>query len=436
MTPWHTLPHDDIYSTFDTGPDHGLNADGVDRARNQYGSNVLPHEAKKPGYRVLLEQINNPIIIILLVAAVLTGLLADLTDSIVIFAVVIINTLIGYFQETRAEAALRALKDLTSPTARVLRHGTQSTMPSTELVCGDIVFVESGSKVPADIRLVEARELMVDESMLTGESLHVYKQADANVASNAGIGDRHNMLHTGTAVQRGRGKGVVVAVGVNTELGTITKNILETEESISPLQQRLARFGKNLSFAIGIAIAVLFLAGLAQGNSLLQMFLTAVGLAVAAIPEGLPVSVTVALSIGVYAMAKKNAIIRKLAAVETLGSTTVICTDKTGTLTENAMTVTRIVAGTRHYEVSGTGYSGDGVITGEDGPLTDIQHDSPLGRTLLIGAICTESRLVERDGETHLVGDPTEGALLASARKAGIKMETLSTRYPVEDLRP
>ncbi|PLX25796.1 MAG: ATPase [Ignavibacteria bacterium] len=433
---WYTESINEIVRTFDSDIDQGLTAEAITRSGAQYGINQLPKEKQSSALLILLEQINNPIIYILLIAAVLTAFLADPADSIVIFAVVIINTLIGYYQENKAEAAMRALKDLTSPTARTIRHGTQMTLPSTELVCGDIVLVESGTKIPADIRLIDAQDLVIDESMLTGESLHVRKRPDAPVADGAALGDRLNMLYSGTVVQRGRGRGIVVAVGVQSELGKITKTIVEAEDAISPLQLRLARFGKKLSISIGIAIGVMFLAGWLQGNSLLQMFLTSVGLAVSAIPEGLPVSVTVALSIGVYSMAKKNAIIRKLAAVETLGSTTVICTDKTGTLTENAMTVTRIVAGSRHYEVSGLGYDRRGSITSAGAPIDTLDPHSALGRTLCIGALCTESRLEFSGDDGVLIGDPTEGALLASAAKGGCHAATLQKSTPVLAVRP
>jgi len=436
MTHWHIQSAENILRHFSSDLDSGLSTEQVAHSRQEHGANELPREKRKPWWKVLLEQINNPIIYILLVAAILTAILADPVDSIVIFVVVIVNTLIGYYQETKAEAALRALKDLTSPSARVFRDGTQETLSSTELVCGDIVYVESGTKVPADIRLIETQELVIDESMLTGESLPVTKRAEVDIEEDAALGDRLNMIYSGTVVQRGRGKGIVVAVGTHTELGQITRNIIEAEETMSPLQQRLEKFGKKLSMAIGIAIGIIFLAGWLQGNSLLQMFLTAVGLAVSAIPEGLPVSVTVALSIGVYAMAKKNAIIRKLAAVETLGSTTVICTDKTGTLTENAMTVTRIVAADSVYTVSGLGYATEGEITLGDDRVERPAPDSALGRTLLIGALCTESRLERRNGEVKLVGDPTEGALLASAGKAGWNLRELRDNHPIVNIRP
>jgi Ca2+-transporting ATPase len=437
MQQWQTATMEHIVDYFGTNLADGLSAEGVAQSRDRFGLNELPKEKVRPWYVTLMMQINNPIIYILLIAAVLTAFLADPADSIVIFAVVLINTLIGYYQESKAESAMRALKDLTSPTARVLRHQTQVTLPSGELVCGDIVMVESGSKVPADIRLVETQELVIDESMLTGESLHVSKSADAVVPEESALGDHLNMLYAGTVVQRGRGRGVVVAVGAETQLGQITRNIVEAEETISPLQLRLEIFGKKLSLAIGIAIAIIFVAGWLQGNSLLQMFLTSVGLAVSAIPEGLPVSVTVALSIGVYSMAKKNAIIRKLAAVETLGSTTVICTDKTGTLTENAMTVTRIVAGGERYVVTGQGYGFTGSIAPESGEATaPVATSSALGRALMIGALCTESRLDLKDGVVKLVGDPTEGALLASAAKAGFDAQELAASFPIINIRP
>lgn len=436
MNIWHTIPAAQVAQQFGSDLERGLNSDAVNASRAAHGGNELPQEKRKPAILLFLQQANNPIIYILLVAGVLTALLADVADSIVIFAVVIVNTLIGYYQETKAESAMRALKDLTAPVARTLRHGVQTTLPATELVCGDIVFVESGTKVPADIRLIDTRELVVDESMLTGESLPVTKRAEAVIAEHAPLGDRLTMLYSGTVVQRGRGRGVVVAVGVRTELGQITQNIIDAEATISPLEQRLQRFGKNLSIAIGIAIGIIFLAGWLQGNSLLTMFLTSVGMAVSAIPEGLPVSVTVALSIGVYTMAKKNAIIRKLSAVETLGSTTVICTDKTGTLTENAMTVTRIATADGDYQVSGQGYEGKGQITAADGSTRTIESDPALNMTLRIGALCTESRLEREEGRVQLVGDPTEGALLASAMKGGVDIDAVQKEWTLTGMQP
>jgi len=396
MSLWHVQPASEIIAQFGSNPDDGLSAAQVEKSRHEYGSNELPKERKKPAFVLFLEQFNNPIIYILLVAGVLTALLADPLDSIVIFAVVIVNTLIGYYQESKAEAALNALKNLTAPAARAVRGGMQTTMPATELVCGDIVFVESGSKIPADIRLMNSQELVVDESMLTGESLAVTKNTAADVEEQSALGDRFNMLYAGTVVQRGRGKGIVVAVGAKSALGIITKNIVEAEEKQSPLQLRLEDFGKKLSMAIGAAILVIFIAGYFQGNSILQMFLTSVGMAVSAIPEGLPVSVTVALSIGVYTMAKKNAIIRKLAAVETLGSTTVICTDKTGTLTENAMTVTDIIVPEGHFKVTGQGYEPEGTIVDADGKTVNVleNRESPLAYVLRIGLLCTESKVI------------------------------------------
>ena len=434
---WHSIPLDDVVIHFESDLASGLGGEAIEHSRSKHGRNELPREKTKSPVLLFLEQFNNPIIIILIVAGILTAVIADAADSIVIFVCVVVNTVIGFYQETKAEAALNALKELTSPSARVLRNGTQSTLPATELVCGDVVFVESGTKVPADIRLVETQELVVDESMLTGESLASTKRAAADVPEQASLGDRLNMIYAGTVVQRGRGKGIVTAVGVLSELGIITKNIIEAGTSISPLQYRLEKFGKKLSIAIGIAILVIFVGGIMQDNSLLQMFMTAVGMAVSAIPEGLGVSVTVALSIGVYAMAKRNAIIRKLAAVETLGSTTIICTDKTGTLTANAMTVTRIVADGHSYRVTGLGYGREGGLLDEKGASVTISdRNAPLAYVLRIGLLCTESKVIEEGGKAKVVGDPTEGALIVSARKAGFNEEQEAEAQPILDLRP
>ncbi len=433
---WHSLPPEAAFARFGTDPEKGLSREQVDASRRLHGPNELPKERTKSPFLVYLGEFNNPIIYILLVAAIVTSLVADISDSLVIFAVVFINTGIGFYQERKAEAALNALKNLTSPLARVVRDGAQQTLNAAELVCGDLILVESGTKIQVDIRLSESKELSVDESILTGESLPVGKDAAELLPADAFLGNRINMLYAGTIVQRGRGQGIVTAVGAGTELGLITKNIVEAERNISPLQRRLAQFGKGLSIAIGIVIIAIFLAGVLEGNSILQMFLTSVGMAVSAIPEGLPVSVTVALSIGVYAMARKHAIIRKLDAVETLGSTTVICTDKTGTLTANAMTVTRIFAEGRYYEVTGTGYNPSGAILLEGRPVGEIGKRTPLGLALRAGLLCTESKIVRANGSATLVGDPTEGALIAAALKAGFSDEEEETDFPVIDMRP
>jgi P-type Ca2+ transporter type 2C len=439
MKNWHVQSLNSIISEFQSDSEKGLSASQVEKSLAKHGANELPKERQKSAIVLFLTQFQNPIIYILIVAGILTSIVADPMDSIVIFAVVIINTFIGYYQESKAEAALNALKNLTSPSARVIRGGVQTTLPSTELVCGDIVFVESGTKIPADIRLINTQELVIDESMLTGESLTVSKKADAQVEEESPLGDRFNMIYSGTVVQRGRGKGIVIAVGSHSELGIITKNIVEAVEMQSPLQIRLADFGKKLSMAIGVAIAIIFVAGYVQGNSLLDMFLTSVGMAVSAIPEGLPVSVTVALSIGVYTMAKKDAIIRKLSAVETLGSTTVICTDKTGTLTENAMTVSQIFVADGKYTVSGKGYDPEGDILDANGNVVSLaeNRESPLAYVLRIGLLCTESKLVYNRGESaKLVGDPTEGALISSAWKGGLLPDDEQGLYPIINIRP
>jgi cation-transporting ATPase F len=434
---WHHLPVEEARARFATDAARGLAADRVPAARAAYGRNEMPKARETPALVLFLKQFQNPIIVILLAAAVLTAVLAELSDSIVVFVVVVVNTVIGFVQERKAEAALRALKNLTSPSARVVRGGVQEVVPAAELVCGDVVLVESGGKVPADLRLAGAHELTVDESTLTGESMPVVKNPDAAVAADAALGDRFTMLYSGTVVTRGRGRGIVVAVGARTELGAIAQSIADAETQMSPLQIRLAKFGRKLSVAIGIAILFLFLAGILEGVSLMQMLLTSVGMAVSAIPEGLPVSVTVALSIGVYMMAKQQAIIRRLASVETLGSTTVICTDKTGTLTANAMTVTRIVAGGVRYTADGIGYAPHGTIAVEGGaPVAPDALPDALRRTLRVGVLCTESHLTRDGGAWNVVGDPTEGALLTAAMKGGVDPSAECAAAPRLGIRP
>jgi magnesium-transporting ATPase (P-type) len=437
MTQWHAQSIDQTLEFFASNAHGGLTAAQVDPARERHGANEMPRGRTRSAVVQFLRGFNNPIIYVLMGAGILTTFLADAVDSIVIFVVVIVNTVIGYYQETKAEAALQALMDLTAPTARIIRHGVQTTLPATEIVCGDIVLLESGTKVPADLRLVETQELVVDESMFTGESLPVTKQAGATIAPDAAMGDRLTMAYAGTAVQRGRARGVVVAVGPYTELGAIAQSVASTDFATSPLQHRLASFGKRLSIAIGIAIAVIFLAGwLLAGNNVIQMLLTAVGMAVSAIPEGLPVSVTVALSIGVYTMAKKNAVIRRLDAVESLGSTTVICTDKTGTLTENAMVVTHIAAGGTIHTVTGRAYEREGAIRRPDGVAADPAQNAALEATLRVGALCTETRLARADGRQTVVGDPTEGAMLVAAAKGGLDPDTIGETWPQLDIYP
>lgn len=425
---------DELLGHLNVDAAYGLDDARVEQMRERYGANRLPEVRPKSKVRLFLEQFNNPLIYILFGAAVLTTIVSDIAEAATIFFVVVFNAIIGYVQEQRAGERLKAVKGLSAPTARVVRDGEQRSVPTGDVVVGDIVLLESGVRVPADVRLVETIELSIDESMLTGETLPVLKQSTAAVTAEAALGDRVTMAYAGATVRKGRGRGVVVSVGERSEIGKISKGIAEAVENISPLEERLARFGKVMALAIVIVIVVLFGIGLLRGYNATQMLLTSVGLAVSAIPEGLPIAVTVALSIGVYQMARRNAIVRRMNAVETLGSTTVICSDKTGTLTRNQMTTVMIASGDRIYSLTGGGYDPAGSLLDDADEPTTVPPDSPLEWTLRIGLFCTESsfRDTHDDGGTadgaasgvpaqrELVGDPTEGAMIVAAEKAGI----------------
>ena len=305
-----------------------------------------------------------------------------------------------------------------APTARVIRNKNQIIIPAEDLVVGDIVLLESGMRVPADARLIDTNSLLVDESMLTGESFAINKKYDAILSESAPLGDRITMVYSGTIIQKGRATGVVTAVGKHTEFGKISEKVAEAEETVSPLQIQIAKFGKGLSIGILLIVIAIFIVGFLRGYEWITMFMTSVGLAVSAIPEGLPVAVTITLSIGIYQMAKHKAIVKKLAAVETLGSTNVICTDKTGTLTKNQMTVTRIFAGGEEYDVVGSGYQKDGFVKPKNSESKVFATDNKsLEMVAFVGSLCTETTMIENGAEWELTGDPTEGALMIAANK-------------------
>lgn len=413
----------------------GLNDADIQKARETYGYNELPPPKETPIWLQFLQEFNDPIMYILIAAGIVNALVAEPKDALVIAFVVILNTVVGFIQERRAESALQSLKKLTAPTARVLRNGQMLEIPARELVCGDVLLVESGTRIAADARVYEASTLQVDESMLTGESLAVTKKPDAMLDDHAPIGDRINMLFAGTIVQRGRGKAIVTGIGLNTEFSKISTEIQNADENESPLQERLEGFGKYLSIGIVAIVVLIFVIGWLRGNSPLTMALTAIGLAVSAIPEGLPMSVTITLSIGMRLMAKRNAVIRKLVAVETLGSTNVICSDKTGTLTRNQMTAVKLFTGGAEWRVSGTGYDKKGTITDTNGTNANIAANKSLEWLIKTGLLCTETRLKDAGAEAtafEIVGDPTEAALLVLAYKAGITPESEQWRVSVD----
>lgn len=415
---WYSKPLQEAIRFYDTSAENGLNDSDIAKNIAKYGKNELPKPKETPPIILFLQQFNDPIIYILIVAAVLNSILAEPKDAIVIGFVVLLNTIIGFVQESRAADALKALQDMTAPTARVIRSGIHKVVNTSELTLGDVIVLESGDRVPADARLIDSHNLLVNESMLTGESLRSEKNAKGIYELNSALGDRKNIVYSGTIVDKGRATAIVTGIGVNSEFGKISKNVLETESTDSPLQEKIEQFGKGLSIAILTTIVVIFLIGIYNDINWLQMFLASVGLAVSAIPEGLPVSVTITLSIGLYQMAKQNAVVKKLAAVETLGSTNVICTDKTGTLTKNQMTVVNFNVADTNYTVSGSGYAVEGEVTVNEQKINS-EHNEAIKIFSLVGQYCTESHIEKDDKNWVVTGDPTEAALMILNEKMG-----------------
>jgi potassium/sodium efflux P-type ATPase len=394
----------------------------------RYGPNKLAEEAKISKLKILLHQFTSPLIYILLIAGIVTLLLKEYIDSGVIFAVVIVNAIIGFIQEYKAEESVRALKKMVVPKAKVLREGKEKEINSEELVPGDIVLLVSGGKVPADLRLAHTIELKIDEAMLTGESVPAEKTTSAIREDRLTPGDQRNIAFMGTIAVTGRAKGIVVETGHKTVLGQIAEKVREVSAIKTPLQDKLERFAKFIGIIVIVFSAVVFGAGIMLGAKAAEMFMIAVATAVSAIPEGLPVAVTIAMAIGVARMARRNAIIRKLPAVETLGSTSVIGSDKTGTLTKNEMTVKVIYDGKHMYEVTGSGYEPKGEILHE-GMTVEVKDEKHLMRVLRIGFLCNESSVYEEEGQYKVDGDPTEGALIVSAMKALLSVDEEKEKY-------
>ena len=428
---WYQLSVEEIFEHLKTS-ELGLTEEEVKQRIKKYGPNKLAEEEKISKLKIMLHQFTSPLIYILLIAGVVTILLKEYIDSGVIFAVVILNAIIGFVQEYKAEKSVRALKKMVVPKARVIRDRKEKEVNSEELVPGDIVLLTSGMKVPADIRLIHTIELKIDESMLTGESVPVEKITTPIKQENLTPGDQKNMAFMGTIVVSGRAKGVVVETGERTILGKIAKEVKELTGVRAPLQDKIESFAKTIAFIVLGASVVLFLIGLLIGESAKDMFMTVVGAAVATVPEGLPIAVTVALAVGVVRMARQNAIIRKLTAVETLGSITVIGSDKTGTLTKNEMTVKLAYDGEHIYEFTGSGYDPSGEVLCEGISLKNLDPElkANLYTLLRIGLLCNESDIYEEDGFYKVNGDPTEGALIVSAMKAGLNKEEEKEKYP------
>ncbi len=430
MGKWHNLTVQEVMGKLGVDPERGLSLEESSRRLEKFGKNVLPEGKKKTFLDRLIEQLLDPMIILLLVASIISIFVGEFVDAIAIIVIVVLNAIIGIYQEYKAESALDALKTLTTPHARVLRDGAIMDISIENIVPGDVILLEAGDKVPADVYIIESFGLMVDESILTGESHSVMKESGI-IEEDASLADRKNMLYMGTSIVKGRAKGIVVSTGSATELGKIASSLASMEEERTPLQKKMAQFSKKLSvITLGI-VAVVFLLGIYRGWSssintfqlMLDQFMVAVSLAVAAVPEGLPAVMTLVLAIGVIEMASENAIVKKLAAVETLGSTTYICTDKTGTLTQNQMTVRRVwVPSVGELEVTGEGYNPTGEIKG--------QFTKELSLILQISVLCNDAHLKKIDNTWSVVGDPTEGALLVLAKKGSIDIAMLREECP------
>ncbi|WP_019023905.1 MULTISPECIES: cation-transporting P-type ATPase [unclassified Thioalkalivibrio] len=433
-TAWHALKPDVALSECDSRRE-GLSAEAARERLDQYGSNQLRPPEQASLIRRFFRHFHNILIYILLAAAAGTALLGHWVDTGVILAVVLINTLIGFVQEGKAEKALDAIRKMLSPRALALRDGHRREVPAEELVPGDIVYLQAGDRVPADLRLLEVKNLRIEEAVLTGESVAVEKYPEA-VAREADLGDRTCMAFSGTLVAFGRGHGVVVATGEYTEIGRISSMLGEVESLQTPLVRQMEQFGRWLAGVVVVISAATFAFGYwVRSYPLDEMFLAAASLAVSSIPEGLPAIMTIALAIGVQKMARRNAIIRRLPAVETLGSVSTICSDKTGTLTRNEMTVQTVRTAGEEYGVSGVGYAPQGDFSVDQ---QDVEADEQpaLMEVLRAGLLCNDAQVFEREGEWVMEGDPTEGALVVAARKAGLDPHLEAERLPRTDVIP
>jgi len=432
---WYTFTPEKILEVLKSDRQIGLSWKQVEERTIKYGRNILPAQKKQSWVKRLAEQFNNVLIYILIAAAALTSILGHWIDTSVILTVVVINSMVGFLQEGKAEKALDAIRNMLSHNADVIRDGVKITLPADALVPGDIVILSSGDKVPADIRLIKTHSFQVQEAILTGESNPVEKQEKA-IDLTSSLADRSCMAYSSTLVTYGRAKGVVTATGADTEIGKISSLIGRIERITTPLLKQLAHFARLLTLSIVILAAITIVLGvLIHGYGWEEMFIAAVGLAVAAIPEGLPAIMTITLAIGVTRMAKQNAIIRRLPAVETMGAVSVICTDKTGTLTRNELSVDRIITSEHEFTVTGSGYTPRGEFFLNDKVITPNNY-SVLKTSICAAILCNESDLNKLDGEWKLSGNPTDGALLALALKAKMEIDFEKKSFPQTDLIP
>jgi Ca2+-transporting ATPase len=438
---WYQKTAEETLQALSSDPAGGLSWDEGRKRQEQFGLNELAEGNKVSPITLFLNQFKDFMVLVLMGATLVSGLLGEYLDAITIIAIILMNGILGFIQEFRAERSLRALKELSAPNAKVIRGGELQVMPAREIVQGDIVLLESGDRIPADIRFLQTNSVYVEESALTGESVPVAKSVDALPGDDISLGDQRNLGFMGTMMSRGTARGIVVRTGMDTEMGKIADLIQNTEESETPLQHRLEQLGKMLIVvALGLTVMVV-VAGILHGQPMYGMFLAGVSLAVAAIPEGLPAIVTIALALGVQRMIQRKAIVRKLPSVETLGCASVICSDKTGTLTQNKMTVTHLWMGGEVMEVSGDGYDPHGdIICG--GKPVDIRNNLMLRRLMQVSVLCNNAALVEEAAAEQkkkskeavektwgIKGDPTEGALVVLGAKAGVTGKSLEGLY-------
>ncbi|MDN3506585.1 MAG: cation-translocating P-type ATPase [Simkaniaceae bacterium] len=409
----------DVAKALDAHISTGLQQAEAQKRLQEHGPNTLPKKGKIIWWKLLLEQFASFIVWLLIGAAVVAGLLGEVIDFFAILAIVVLNAVLGFFQEFRAESALEALQKLAAPTCKVVRDGRLQTLPAEQIVPGDLVLLEAGDTIPADGRIIDLSYMAVDEASLTGESVSVTKQTDPLEGGDQGIGEQTNMVFMGTTVVRGKGHALITKTGLDTEMGKIASQLMGEKKEQTPLQNQLNHLGKRLVYICLAVVALVFLLGLLRGNSAIEMLLISLSLAVAAIPEGLPAVVTISLSIGVRKMAEKKALVRRLSSVETLGCTSVICTDKTGTLTQNSMTVRSVYVDEKSIEVSGSGYKPEGEFS---------QESQGLDTALQIGVLCNSANILQEEGNWVVAGDPTEGALLTAAAKKGFWKKELEEK--------
>jgi len=435
---WHAIAVDRVLELLETRADRGLSSEEAARRLEVYGPNRLVEQATTSPLEIFLRQFADFIIWVLIAAALVSVAIGEWVDATAILVIVVVNAILGFVQEYRAEQSLAALRKLSTPTSRVVRDGKSRQIASETIVPGDVLEFESGDNVPADARVLShTSNFAAQESALTGESVPVTKNAAPLETDDVPLGDRKSMVYMGTSVTAGKGRAVAVATGMQTELGKIAGLIQEIPHEVTPLQRKLERFGKWLVYlSIGL-VCVVFVVGILRGGRWIEMFMTAVSLAVAAIPEGLPAVVTISLALGVQRMVRRHALIRKLPSVETLGCATVICSDKTGTLTRNEMTVQRVWVNGGFVEVTGVGYAPAGTFL-HDGQEIDPSADPDVRATLEAACLCNGARLVPpKEGDDwDIIGDPTEGALLTAGAKAGFALDGLETEYPLVEEHP